>query len=570
MRDEGICLSAPVATLRPPADERAALLARFSHRANECAPGLDLLLSDLAEEVGGLLGGACAIDLFADGDRWVSPPAAEGADRQVVTAALLVREQTLGIITIARLAGRPAYNDDDRAFVVELADRAAAAVDNARLSAARLSAEESLRQSDDRLGVALATAKARARQQAAVAELGRQALSRMDLDSLMAVAVKAVVDCLGDEFAKVLEVLPGGEELLLRAGEGWHAGLVGTARVPAGRGSHAGYTLLAGHPVVVEDLRKEDRFTAPALMVDHDVVSAASVIITLEGEPYGVLSTHSTRPRRFTGDEVNFLQSVANVLAVAMVRLRNDELKERAAAQDRLAALGRLAAGVAHDFNNIVTVISVCAQLLESQAGLDDEGREQVGHIRRQTETAASMVWQVLDFAQRGAINRALVDLDAFFVDLLPVLARTVRPKVALGFEGDGAPHAVLGDTSRLEQILCNLVVNAGDAIADAGRIDVTLTRHDVHSEALAPAAGITPGPWVRITVADTGAGIAPDVLPRIFEPFFSTKAPGHGTGLGLAQVYGLVAQHDGHVHASSIPGDGTTIEIWIPAASAG
>src|SRR4051794_38362356 len=188
MRDEGIFLSAPVATLRPPADERAALLARFSHRANEWAPGLDQLLSDLAEEVGGLLGGACAIDLFADGDRWVSPPAAEGADLAVVTVPLLVREETLGMITIARLAGRPPYNDDDRAFVVELADRAAAAVDNARLSAARLSAEESLRQSDDRLGVALAAAKARARQQAAVAELGRRALSRTDLDSLMAVA----------------------------------------------------------------------------------------------------------------------------------------------------------------------------------------------------------------------------------------------------------------------------------------------------------------------------------------------------------------------------------------------
>lgn len=192
-----------------------------------------------------------------------------------------------GTITVARLAGRPPYTDADRAFVAEVADRAAAAVDNARLSAARLAAEASLRESEDRLRVALATAKARARQQAAVAELGRQALSRTDLDSLMAVATKAVVDCLGDELAKVLELLPGGKELVLRAGEGWHAGLIGTARVPAGRGSHAGYTLPAGHPVVVEDLRREERFAAPALMVDHGIVSGASVIITVEGEPYG-------------------------------------------------------------------------------------------------------------------------------------------------------------------------------------------------------------------------------------------------------------------------------------------
>jgi len=525
--------------------------------------GVERLLAELAVEVGMLLGDTCTVDLFSEDGRSAWPAPAAGL--HVVVAPLVVRGRALGVLTVARAPRRPPYDDSDRAFVGEVADRAAAAVENARLVAAREATEASLEQSEARLGEAVATARARAAQQAAVAELGRQALSRLDVDSLMALAARAVVDCLGDEFSKVAEILPGGEELLLRAGEGWREGLVGTARFAAGLGSHAGYTLLAGHPVIVEDVAQETRFASSALLLEHGVVSGASVIITVDGEPYGVLSTHSTRARRFTADEVNFLQSVANVLAVAMVRLRGEELKERAAAQDRLAAIGRLAAGVAHDFNNIVTVISVCAQLLEMQDGLDAAGREQVAHIRRETETAAGMVWQILDFAQRGAVERAPVDVDHLLAECLPVLRRTLPPEVSVTVESDRVAHHVSGDAGRLEQVLSNLVNNASDAIPETGRIEVAVARRDVAS-ASAPVAGMTPGPWVRIAVSDDGEGIPAEVLPRIFEPFFSTKPTGRGTGLGLAQVYGLVAQHGGHVRASSVVGKGTTVEVWLPA----
>lgn len=550
---------APLTAVATPTHERAELLARFSHRANVSVAGVERLLDELCEEVRALLGDACTIDLFSDDDGPAEPAPGSGPAAQVITALLVVRGRALGVVTVSRRGGRPPYNDADRAFVGEVADRAAAAVDNARLYAARLATEASLEQTEAQLRQAAATARARAAQQAAVAELGRQALSRLDVDSLMALATRAVVNCLGDEFSKVAEIVPGTDELLLRAGDGWRPGLVGTARIPAGLGSHAGYTLLAGEPVVVEDMAQETRFAPPALLLDHGVVSGASVIITVDGEPYGVLSTHSTRARRFTDDEVNFLQSVANVLAVAMVRLRGEELRERAAAQDRLAAVGRLAAGVAHDFNNIVTVISVCAQLLEAQAGLDAAGREQVAHIRREAETAAGLVWQVLDFAQRGAIERAPVDVDRLLAECLPVLRRTVPPQIAVTVASDGHRHHVSGDAGRLEQVLSNLVNNAADAIPVTGRIELSVARREVGPD-------MAPGPWVCIAVRDDGGGIPADVLPRIFEPFFSTKPTGRGTGLGLAQVYGLVAQHGGHVRASSVVGEGTTVEVWLPA----
>lgn len=606
---------------------RSELLAKFSHSANLSVPDVSRLLPLLAERVSDLIGDACAISLVSDDGECLDlvalrcrhpehlEPAArvlapsrnrvdEGTDGHVIrtgqtfflrhvhrpeglrseaepeyrprfdqlrihsliTAPLLVRGRVIGTTTVARLSPGSPYTDADRVFLEELADRAALAIDNARLYAARLETEASLRDSEERFRRAAETAKARAAQQAAVAELGRRALSESNLDALMAAAARAVTDSLGDEYSEVAELTPVGDELRLRAGVGWKEGLVGSARMPVGRRSHAGYTLLADQPVVVEDLAREHRFTPSPLLVDHGVVSGASVIISLDGGPYGVLSTYSSRPRGFSADEVNFLQAVANLLAVAMVRFRNEELREQAQHQNRLAAIGQLATGVAHDFNNIVSVISVSAQLLESQPGLDQTGREQVGHIRREAERGASMIWQILDFAHRGPIARAPVDLDQFFADLMPVLRRTRPAEVPLRFRADSAEHQVMGDVGRLEQIMTNLATNASDAIPAAGRIDITLTREDVTSEPGSPVPGMVPGPWVRIAFSDTGTGIPPDVLPRIFEPFFSTKPPGHGTGLGLAQVYGLVSQHDGHVDVTSTPGQGTTVTMWIPA----
>jgi signal transduction histidine kinase len=234
--------------------------------------------------------------------------------------------------------------------------------------------------------------------------------------------------------------------------------------------------------------------------------------------------------------------------------------------QERLAAIGRVAAGVAHDFNNVVADISLSAQILESQPGLDRTGRDQVSHIRREADRAAAMVWQILDFAHRGPIDRTAVDLDHFLVDLLASIRLTQPPRLPIDFRADDADHRVLADPGRLEQVVANLVANANDAMPGDGRIDIDLSRVQVVSRHHVPVPGMAAGEWIRVDVSDTGVGIPSEVLPRMFEPFFSTKSPGHGTGLGLAQVNGLMTQHDGHVHATSAVGVGTTVTLWIPA----
>ncbi|WP_435146023.1 PAS domain-containing protein [Halobaculum sp. P14] len=173
-----------------------------------------------------------------------------------------------------------------------------------------------------------AALRARIRQQEVVAELGQQALETDDLDGLMRDAVAAVAETLDNEYAKVLELLPDGNELVLRHGVGWRDGVVGGATVPTDRDSQAGYTLAAEAPVIVDDLAAEPRFSGPDLLTDHDVVSGISVVIGSTDDPWGVLGTHTTDRREFTDDDANFVQSVANVLASAVENHRVQRRRE--------------------------------------------------------------------------------------------------------------------------------------------------------------------------------------------------------------------------------------------------
>ncbi|MFN2286618.1 MAG: PAS domain S-box protein, partial [Anaerolineae bacterium] len=234
--------------------------------------------------------------------------------------------------------------------------------------------------------------------------------------------------------------------------------------------------------------------------------------------------------------------------------------------QERLAGIGQLAAGIAHDFNNIIAVIMLYSQMSLRQPDLSDKLKERLTIISEQGQRASELINQILDFS-RSSI------LDLRPLDVLPVLKETVRLwqrilpediRVELNYQTD--TYTINADPTRIQQVLMNLAINARDAMPDGGILSVDLARLRVTNRKSAPLSDLNPGEWVRITVADTGNGIPDDVLPYIFEPFFTTKAPGEGAGLGLAQVYGIMMQHEGHIDVQSQVGAGTVFSLYLPS----
>jgi len=233
--------------------------------------------------------------------------------------------------------------------------------------------------------------------------------------------------------------------------------------------------------------------------------------------------------------------------------------------QERLATVGQLAAGIAHDFNNILTIITLYAQALEREPELPERS-DYLQTILDQTSQAARLIGRMLDFSRSSSLEQARLDLVPFVKETVKLLERMVPESVRMKLVLPDEQTLVHADPTDLQQVLMNLVVNARDAMADGGEVTITLTRLWLQRTERPPVPGMAPGEWVSLTVADTGIGIASEELPHIFEPFYTTKDRGQGTGLGLAQVYGIVKQHDGQIVVDNKRREGTAFTIYLPA----
>jgi PAS domain S-box-containing protein len=246
------------------------------------------------------------------------------------------------------------------------------------------------------------------------------------------------------------------------------------------------------------------------------------------------------------------------------------EIQERSQIQERLATVGQLAAGIAHDFNNIMAAIVVYADLLLLDPDLSSASHERLTIIQQQVQRAASLIRQILDFSRRSVMEQSKFDLLPFLKEMEKLLGRTLPETIRVDLIGDEKEYLIIGDPTRLQQVFMNLAVNSRDAMPDGGKLSFELDIYESAAGDTFPAPDIPPGTWIRISVSDTGCGIAPDNLSHIFEPFFTTKPVGQGTGLGLAQVYGIVKQHDGYIFPHSVVGKGTTFNIYLPALTKG
>ena len=263
-------------------------------------------------------------------------------------------------------------------------------------------------------------------------------------------------------------------------------------------------------------------------------------------------------------DEAGSIYRIAGVAEDVTIRR---QLEEQLRQAQKMEAIGQLAGGIAHDFNNLLSVIHMQSSLLLEGVQSAAETREGIREIMATAERAANLTRQLLTFSRREVKQARDLDMTEVVGTMTKLLRRVLGEDIALESRFAPSLPVVNADAGMVEQVLMNLAVNARDAMANGGRLIVTLDPVDVDAERAAGKPGVVPGRFVRLATSDTGCGIPNENLTRIFEPFFTTKEVGKGTGLGLATVFGIAQQHHGWVEVESEVGQGTTFQVFLPAS---
>ncbi len=409
----------------------------------------------------------------------------------------------------------------------------------------------------------------RARYSDHLAQLGRLAVDARDPQMLLAQVPAIATEALQVELAIVLLLEPNRLEFRVRGGVGLIEGEKVGDRVPNRPDTPAGFQLKEGRPVVVADYRSERRFVVPQAYLDAGLTSGLSVPLLDRGRAIGALKVRSHEARAFGDDEIQFLESLSNLLATSLQRAQSEEALNHS---QRLESVGQLTGGIAHDFNNLLTVIQGNLQVLEDLPALraDPLAPQLVGAATRASRRGAELTSKLLAFSRRQVLQPSAVDVKALLGSLADMLRRTVDQRIHIEVETGPAPARVLADAVQLESALLNIAINARDAMPEGGRLCFSAAPCDALPAAVRHELddpGAADSGFVAIAVTDTGGGMLPEVRERAFEPFFTTKEAGRGTGLGLSTVYGFVKQSKGAVAIDSEPGVGTTLTLYIPHA---
>ena len=242
-----------------------------------------------------------------------------------------------------------------------------------------------------------------------------------------------------------------------------------------------------------------------------------------------------------------------------------EKLQSELAQAQRIESVGRLAGGVAHDFNNMLSVIMGRTEILLDEAPEGGALHENLTEIARAAERSAALTRQLLAFARKQTVTRKAMDLNEAISGTLAMLRRLIGEDIALEWKPAAGLWPVLADPSQIDQILANLCVNSRDAIAGVGRVVIETACQTLDSAFCDSHEGAHPGNYVRVSVTDTGCGMTPEVMSHLFEPFFTTKPLGKGTGLGLSTIYGIIKQNRWLIHVESAVGRGTTFSIYLP-----
>jgi len=319
---------------------------------------------------------------------------------------------------------------------------------------------------------------------------------------------------------------------------------------------------------------------------DSGIQTLIVIPLLSRDEVHGVLTLSALERRELSVEERGNLLAACATVAAALANAQHVErleaaVREREAAEkalresqaqllqsQKMEALGLMAGGISHDFNNLLTVITGYAEMLREEALEAQPDFSGIEEILQAADRAMGLTRQLLTFSRKQVLQPRLLDLNAVIEDLETMLRRVLGETIQLDVR-QGCPHGVVrADPGQISQIIVNLAVNARDAMPTGGTLCIT-TQEVLHTRPEVLQGGaLEPGPHVRLVVEDSGIGMEAATLERIFEPFFTTKDPGRGTGLGLSTVYGIVRQSQGQIRAKSQPGSGTRFEIDLPRAA--
>ncbi|MCX8155425.1 MAG: ATP-binding protein [Verrucomicrobiae bacterium] len=325
---------------------------------------------------------------------------------------------------------------------------------------------------------------------------------------------------------------------------------------------HRRFWLDLVHPEDRERVKEEGR---KLMQVPGHVAALEYRIVRADGNVCWVQDIARNQPDA-QGKVAAIYGAIYDITARKRAEAEQRQLEAQLRQAQKMEAVGQLAAGVAHDFNNILTVIQGNASFLEEDVGHRPELLEACQQITEAANRAGALTRKLLLFSRKQAVQAQAVNLNELVSNLTKILGRLIGEHIQMQYHYGAALPAVLADPGMLDQVIVNLAVNARDAMPQGGTLTLATSVAEFQEADLAAHPERRPGQFVCLSVTDTGCGMTPEVLRHIFEPFFTTKEPGRGTGLGLATVYGVVKQHQGWVEVQSEVGKGTTFRIYLPA----
>jgi signal transduction histidine kinase/CheY-like chemotaxis protein len=316
--------------------------------------------------------------------------------------------------------------------------------------------------------------------------------------------------------------------------------------------------------VVVTDI-----LTAPLwadyryLVEPHGLRACWSIpIFSRQGKVLGTFAMYYREVRSPSPAELRLVKGTTHLAGIAIEKA---QLEERLREAQKMEAFGQLAGGIAHDFNNVLTAIKGNVSMLQTGGLTEAERAAATDEISEAADRAASLTRHLLTFSRRRLMQPQALDLNEVVAAVIKMLRRLIGEHIVFEARYADGPAPVYADANMLEQVLVNLAVNSRDAMIKGGRLTVETCRVQVDKSEAALSANGRPGQYARLSVSDTGTGIASEHLSRIFEPFFTTKELGKGTGLGLPTVLSIVEQHRGWIAVESQLGLGTTFNLYLP-----